>query len=151
MRLGQASARQIEDPDSDAISIGGRSTFGDTREVRLSFVAIVEDDESVRESLEGLLESAGYDAILYTSAEDFLSSCRLGDIICLISDIGLPGMNGIELLRAVRTRRPELPVIIITGRLEPTVLQAALNAGARHVFRKPLGGADLIEAIAAAR
>jgi FixJ family two-component response regulator len=117
----------------------------------LSFVAIVEDDESVRESLEGLLESAGYDAILYTSAEDFLSSCRLGDIICLISDIGLPGMNGIELLRAVRTRRPELPVIIITGRLEPTVLQAALNAGARHVFRKPLGGADLIEAIAAAR
>ena len=117
----------------------------------MRFVAIVEDDESVRESLEGLLESAGYETILYPSGEDFLGSGRLCDIICLISDIGLPGMNGIELLRALRCRRPELPVIIITGRLEPNVLQAALDAGARHVFRKPLGGIDLLEAIAAAR
>lgn len=151
MKLSHTSARQIGESWSDAISIGKCGPFGDTQEVSLSFVAIVEDDESVRESLEGLLESAGYKAILYPSAEDFLSSGRLCDIVCLISDIGLPGMNGIELLRAVRTRRPQLPVIIITGRLEPTVLQAALNAGARHVFRKPLGGADLLEAIAAAR
>ncbi len=150
MKLGHALAPQTKDTCSDAISISGRSTCGDTGEVQLSFIAIVEDDESVRESLEGLLMSAGYATILYSSAEHLLGSGRLGDIVCLISDIGLPGMNGIELLRAIRSRRPELPVIIITGRHEPNVLQAALDAGARHVFRKPLGGIDLLEAVAAA-
>jgi FixJ family two-component response regulator len=119
-------------------------------EVPLSFlVAVVEDDQSVLESLEGLLGSAGYEAVLYSSGEDFLSSGRLGDIHCLISDIGLPGINGIELLREIQARCPGLPVIVITARHEPTLLQAALNAGARHVFRKPLNNTGLLDAIAA--
>lgn len=137
------------DVNSSALDAAVRADPG---EVPLSFlVAIVEDDQSVLESLEGLLESAGYEAILYSSGEDFLSSGRLRDINCLISDIGLPGIDGIELLREVRARRPRLPVIVITARHEPTLLQAAVNAGARHVFRKPLNNAGLLDAIAAAQ
>lgn len=126
------------------------SARGYPAEVPLGFlIAVVEDDRSVLESLDGLLESAGYEAVLYASGEDFLSSGRLEDISCLISDIGLPGIDGIELLREVRARQPRLPVIVMTARHEPTLLQAALNAGARHVFRKPLNVADLLNAIAA--
>jgi FixJ family two-component response regulator len=113
-------------------------------------VAVVEDDQSVLESLEGLLESAGYKAVLYSSGEEFLNSGRLGDIDCLISDIGLPGINGIELLQVTKARRSDLPVIVITARREPALLQAASNAGASHVFLKPLDSTDLLNAVAAA-
>jgi FixJ family two-component response regulator len=115
----------------------------------LSLIAIVEDDQSVLESLEGLLESAGYTAIPFYSAEQFLNSGRLADITCLVSDFGLPAMNGIDLLRVVKATRSELPVIIITAHDEPTLLQAALRAGAHNLFRKPLDDTDLLEAIAA--
>ena len=113
-------------------------------------VAVVEDDQSVLESLGSLLDSAGYEALLYPSAEKFLSA-DWSDVDCLISDIGLPGINGIELLRIARNRRPELPAIIITARGEPNLMKAALSAGARHVFLKPLNNADLLSAIAAMR
>jgi FixJ family two-component response regulator len=114
-------------------------------------VAVVEDDQNVLESLESLLESAGYEAILYSCGEDFLRSDRVQDINCLITDMGLPGITGFDLLRAVQASRPGLPVIIITARHEPTLVQAALNAGARHIFRKPLNSTDLLDAIAAAQ
>jgi FixJ family two-component response regulator len=114
-------------------------------------IAIVEDDRHLLVALESLLESAGYDVLLYFSGEDFLVSDRLQDISCLISDIGLPGINGIELLRAVHASRPDLPVIIITARREPALLQAAKDAGARETFVKPLRNAELLNAIAATR
>jgi FixJ family two-component response regulator len=103
------------------------------------------------EALESLLESAGYEVLPYRSGEDFLSANRLQDIRCLISDIGLPGISGIELLRVVHVRRADLPVIIITGRSEATLLKAALDEGARGVFIKPLDKAELLDNIAAAR
>ena len=111
-------------------------------------MAIVEDDESVLESLEGLLEATGHRSLLYASAEDFLSSGRLPDIDCLITDVGLPGINGIELLRQVQSGRPGLTVIVITALHDPYLLQAALDAGARHVYRKPLDNTALLNAIA---
>lgn len=111
-------------------------------------VAVVEDDLNVLESLESLLESAGYRALLYASGEDFLVSNRLWDIDCLISDVGLPGISGLELLRLVHSGRPELPIIIITARDEPNLLQVALDAGARRAFMKPIDNADLLNAIA---
>lgn len=117
----------------------------------MSLVAVVEDDVSVRESLEGLLESAGHETILYGCGEDALDSGRLDDLDCLISDIGLPGMDGIELVREVQSRHPNLPTIVITARDEPALRQSALKAGARHFFRKPLNDGDLLDAIAASR
>jgi FixJ family two-component response regulator len=114
-------------------------------------IAIVEDDRHLLAALESLLQSAGYDVLLYSSGEDFLASDRLEDINCMISDIGLPGINGIELLRVVHASRPDLPVIIITARREPALLKAAMDAGARATLVKPLHNAELFNAIAAAR
>jgi FixJ family two-component response regulator len=114
-------------------------------------IAIVEDDRHLLVALESLLESAGYEVLLFVSGEDFLVSDRLQDINCLISDIGLPGMNGIELVRVVHASRPHLPIIIITASREPGLLQAALDAGARETFVKPLHSAALLNAIAATR
>jgi FixJ family two-component response regulator len=114
-------------------------------------IAIVEDDRHLLAALESLLQSAGYDVLLYSSGEDFLASDRLEDINCMISDIGLPGINGIELLRVVHASRPDLPVIIITARREPGLLQAAMDAGACETFVKPLHNAELLNAIAATR
>jgi FixJ family two-component response regulator len=105
----------------------------------------------VLESLQGLLESTGYEVVLYPSAEDFLNSDRLQDITCLISDVGLPGMDGIELLRAVKLRRAGLPVILITARNEPNLWAAALKSGARQVFKKPIDTAALLDSIESAR
>ena len=112
-------------------------------------IAIVEDDRHLLVALESLLESAGYEVLLYFSGEDFLVSDRLQDINCLISDIGLPGISGIELVRVVHASRPCLPIIIITARREPGLLQAAVDAGAREAFVKPLHSAALLNAIAA--
>ena len=112
-------------------------------------VAVVEDDRSMLESLEGLLGASGYEVLVYLSAEEFLSSGRLQDVNCLITDIGLPGMDGIELLRFIRHRRAELMAIAITACQEPHVLKAALDAGALYVFLKPLDSSDLLTTIAA--
>ena len=112
-------------------------------------IAIVEDDQRVLEALESLLESAGYEVLLYCSAEEFLNANRFHDIDCLISDIGLPGMSGIELLQVVHAIRVGLPVIIITACSDPTLVKAALAAGAYRAFVKPLNKADLLGAIAA--
>jgi FixJ family two-component response regulator len=114
-------------------------------------IAIVEDDHGLLEALESLLESAGYEVLLYLSGEDFLSSGRLPHINCLISDIGLPGINGIELLRVVHASRADLPVIIITASCDPTLLKTVLNLGVRQVFIKPLNNTGLLNAIAATR
>ena len=120
----------------------------DQRDTRLStfLIAVVEDDESVLEALESLLEYAGYQVLLFLSAEDLLDSGRLHEVDFLITDIGLSGISGVELLRILRIRRADLPAVVITARVE--LKQAALEAGARQVFLKPLDNSQLLDAIA---
>jgi FixJ family two-component response regulator len=115
--------------------------------LRKFLIALVEDDESVREALDSLLDVAGYEVLPHNSAEDLLASGRLADIDLLITDIGLPGMSGIELLRIIRTRKMQLPSLVITARGEAAVQQAALEAGARRLFQKPLDNTQLLETI----
>ena len=81
-------------------------------------VAVVDDDDRTLESLADLLEAAGYDVRLYTSAKAVWTRGGLSDIDCLISDIGMPEMDGFELRRLALSERPELPVILVTGRPE---------------------------------
>ena len=111
-------------------------------------VAVVEDDESFRESLEALLQSVGYEVLSFHSGEGLLQSGRVADIDYLVTDFGLPGMDGIDLLRAVHAIRPDLPVMLLTARPEAEILSRALAEGARRALRKRVDPSALLEAIA---
>jgi FixJ family two-component response regulator len=110
----------------------------------------VDDDFRVRESIESLVESAGYTPRVFASAEDFLKSGTLAAATCLITDVRMPGMNGIELQRRIRLERPKLPVIFITAHYDEEARQRALDDGAIGFLCKPFDAVDLLDAIQAA-
>jgi DNA-binding response OmpR family regulator len=112
-------------------------------------VAVVDDDHRTLESLADLLEAAGYDVRLYTSGKMLWTRGGLSDIDCLISDIGMPDMDGFELRRLALSERPELPVILITGRPELRA-QHSSNIERDRYFEKPFDGRQLLAAIRAA-
>jgi FixJ family two-component response regulator len=109
-------------------------------------VAVVDDDHRTLESLADLLEAAGYDVRLYSSARMVWTRGGLSDIDCLISDIGMPDMNGIELRRLALMERPELPFFLITGRPEVRAQYAPIIERDRY-FEKPFDGQQLLAAI----
>ena len=109
-------------------------------------VAVVDDDHRTLESLADLLEAAGYVVRLYTSAQAVWTCGGLSDIDCLISDIGMPEMDGFELRRLALLERPELPVILITGRPELRA-QHSSNIERDRYFEKPFDGRQLLAAI----
>jgi FixJ family two-component response regulator len=113
--------------------------------VSTSFIVAVvdDDDQRVLESLE-LLESAGLCVRLFLSAKALLENDGLAAIDCLISDIGMPVLDGLELQRLARAARPEPPVILITGRHDMTDHQRAAAQGSRDFFEKPFNGHDLL-------
>lgn len=113
-------------------------------------VATVDDDRRVRESVQSVLESAGYEAIMFESAETFLTSGSLSSVICLIADVRLPGMDGTELQRRIRREGRQLPVILITAHDDDDVRQQALHDGALAFLVKPFDGGDLLEHVARA-
>jgi FixJ family two-component response regulator len=112
-------------------------------------VAVVDDDHRTLESLADLLEAEGYDVRLYSSATMVGTHGGLSEIDCLISDIGMPDMNGFELRRLALSERPELPVILITGRPELRAQYASIIER-DHYFEKPFDGQQLLAAIRAA-
>jgi len=107
----------------------------------------VDDDFRVRESIESLVESAGYSPLVFSSAEEFLQSGTLPGAICLITDFRMPGMNGIELQRRIRLDRPELPVIFISAYGDEKTRNRALDDGAVGFLYKPFDAAELLGAI----
>jgi FixJ family two-component response regulator len=102
-------------------------------------VAVVDDDTSMLQSLGDLLESAGYAVRLFPSATSLLTEVDLAGIDCLVTDIGMPVMDGLELKRIVHRRRAELPVILITGH---EVTDEVLDC-----FRKPFNDHQLLAAV----
>jgi FixJ family two-component response regulator len=110
-------------------------------------VAIVDDDPRIRESLESLLESAGLRTRVFSLAEDFLHGELLAETSCLITDVRMPKMDGLELQRRVRLERPELPVIFITAHHEERIEQRAFAQGATLFMRKPFDADELLRAI----
>lgn len=110
-------------------------------------VAVVDDDQSVLRSLESLLESADYAVRLFTSPTALLDSGCLQEIDCVISDIDMPGTDGFELARLVRTDHPHLPIILITGYPERLAQLPALPGSTPRQFAKPFQGSDLLEAL----
>ena len=119
-------------------------------EAETQIVVGVDDDFRVRESIESLMESAGYAPLLFSSAEEFLQSGALAAAICLITDVRMPGMDGIELQRRIRLERPGLPIIFISAHSDEEPRQRALDGGAIAFLYKPFDGAELLGVIRSA-
>jgi FixJ family two-component response regulator len=114
---------------------------------RKHLVAAVDDDRRVRESIQSVLESAGYDAALFGSAEEFLQSGALDRAMCVIADVRLPGLHGLELQRRIREYRAQMPVIFITAHDEDDIRRQALREGAVDFMVKPFDAAQLLDHI----
>jgi FixJ family two-component response regulator len=110
-------------------------------------VIVIDDDFRVRESIGSLVESGGYVPRVFSSAEEFLESGALGEASCVITDVRMPGMDGLELQRRVRAARPTLPVIFISAHFDDEARRRALEGGALDFFYKPFDAADLMHAI----
>lgn len=109
-------------------------------------IAVVDDDPRVLESLENLFESAGYTVCTFSSGPSLLAA-DLSGVNCLITDIGMPAMDGFQLLDIVKKARPELPVFLLTGRHEIGDQHRATGKDISGFFMKPFGGQDLLAAI----
>ena len=110
-------------------------------------VSVVDDDESVRESLPDLLREFGFDASSFSSAEEFLASDILGQTKCLILDIAMPGMNGLDLQLELRRRRESIPIIFITAQKDPVSRERAFKQGAVQFLYKPFSDTALLDAL----
>ncbi len=113
-------------------------------------LSVVDDDESVRESLPDLLREFGFAARAFSSAGEFLSSDCLDQTSCLILDIAMPGMSGPELQRELKRRGQEIPIIFITASTNKTVRPRLLEQGAVECLFKPFSDTALLEALNAA-
>ena len=110
-------------------------------------VFVVDDDISVRESLELLIESAGWRVELFASARDFLAHPRANVPCCLVLDVSLPDLNGLELQQRIAADRVELPIVFITGHGDIPMSVRAMKAGATEFLTKPFKDDALLDAI----
>lgn len=115
-----------------------------------SLVTVVDDDESVRESLPDLLQVSGFMARAFSSAEEFLASEAVGQTKCLILDIAMPGMSGPDLQRELRERGQEIPIVYITARRDEAVRPRMLEQGAVECLFKPFSETALLGAVTTA-
>lgn len=113
-------------------------------------ISVVDDDDSVRESLGGLIRSVGFAVKVFASAEEFLNSDHLRNTDCLILDVRMPGMNGLDLQRQLAASYRKIPVIFITAHGDEEVRSRALNGGAVDYLLKPFSEEALLNAIDAA-
>jgi len=112
-------------------------------------IAIVDDDESVRDAVQTLLESTGRRTVAFASAEQFLASPALSTAQCLILDLRMPGIDGVELLRRMLAANHRIPTIILTAHADEVERARALAAGAMAFLPKPFRPAFLLEAVEA--
>ena len=110
-------------------------------------LSVVDDDESIRESLPDLIKEFGFAARAFSSAEEFLSSGAAAESNCLILDIAMPGMSGPELYQELKRRGEKVPVIFITGQKDDAVRTRAFEQGAAGFLLKPFSDAALLAAI----
>jgi FixJ family two-component response regulator len=113
-------------------------------------ISIVDDDMSVREALRGLVNAFGFDAAEFPSAVEFLRSGRVPDTSCLIADMQMPGMNGLELQAELVAKGRPIPIIFVTAFPDARTRALALGAGAVGFLGKPLDPEDLLAHIRSA-
>jgi len=112
-----------------------------------AIVAVVDDDESVRESLPDLLKTLGYIARAFASAEDFLGSADIGETGCLILDITMPGMSGLDLRQELKRRGYDIPTIFITAQKDEAVHAGLTGQDIVACLFKPFSDTALLEAL----
>jgi FixJ family two-component response regulator len=117
---------------------------------KTKLITIVDDDDSMRRALQGLLESAELPAQSFASAEEFLKSGQHHRTACLIADIRMPGMSGLELQAKLNAERCRIPIIFITAHGDEKMRLQALRAGAVEFMAKPFNDEALLESVRAA-
>ena len=115
-----------------------------------SVVAVVDDDESLRRSLRNLLRSVGFGVETFASAEEFLRLAQREDTGCLVLDLGLTGMSGLDLLQHLAVADSHIPVVVLTAHGDEETRRRSLQAGAVAFLDKPFRSAALLDAVRAA-
>jgi FixJ family two-component response regulator len=120
----------------------------ETNSAIASFIAVVDDDFRILESLESLLESAGYKVAVFNSGEAFLGSKAVAMANCLVTDIRMPNVDGLELQRRLKRQRPELPIIFMTAHHDDGEIERhVVEDGAVGFLRKSFSGSEFLRAI----
>lgn len=113
-------------------------------------IHVIDDDEAVRESIAFLLLASGYTAQTYASADEFLGILDQINNGCVITDVRMPGMDGLDLVNHLHARRPVLPIIVITGHADVPLAVQAMKSGARDFIEKPFDDHSILDAVASA-
>lgn len=115
-----------------------------------ALISIIDDDQSFRESMRRLVKSLGYGVAVFPSAAEFLASPRLSSTTCLVADVHMPAMTGIELYSHLRSTGHSIPTILVTAYPDERVQERMLNMGVGCYLRKPLEEATLIDCLRSA-
>ena len=116
---------------------------------QIALISIVDDDESVREAIDSLMKSVGYSTKVFPSAGDFLNSGYLDSTGCLILDVQLPGMSGLELQNHLKASNSRVPIVFISAHCNAEARTRAVEAGAVGFLQKPFSEDALLNAISA--
>ena len=130
--------------------MGARTTFAVSKGITVASqrcIAIVDDDESVRDAAANLFRSMGLTAVAFSSAEDFLSSDCVDRTSCLVLDVQMPGMGGLDLQRQLAATGREIPIVFVTAYPDPAVQDKALKSGAICFLTKPFDEGDLLDGL----
>jgi CheY-like chemotaxis protein len=142
--------RRQRDPQAAAETSATNTAAHAARSSRRALISVVDDDESVREAVDSLLRSAGFEVAVFASAEQLLSWNRLHEVQCLILDVRMPGMTGLELQRRLAAGNSRIPIIFITAHGDEAAKGQALRAGAAAFLRKPFNEQALLTAVRSA-
>ena len=129
------------------MSKGNKSAAGAGSPAKVNLIAIVDDDPLLRAGYVGMLENAGFHTEDYGSAEEFLATDWAGRVACLLLDIGLPGIGGLELLKRLGHSGTRLPVVMVTGSGDVESAVQAMKGGAADFIEKPARESDILSAI----
>jgi FixJ family two-component response regulator len=149
--LGARACRRWPQTDTKVLLDTGRgAAYRLSVTITPSLVSVVDDDESVRESLPDLLREMGFAVQAFSSAEDFLASDCIGRTECLVLDVSMPGMSGPELQLELARRRRRIPIVFITAQRDETVRPRLIARGAVECLFKPFSETALLSALSAA-
>lgn len=110
-------------------------------------IAVIDDDDGIRAAIVGLIRSAGYEVDQFHSAEGYLESPRREVFDCVVTDIEMGGLNGLDLLDMIRSHNARMPVLVMTALLDPSLRSRALNSGASCFLAKPFEADALFECL----